>query len=319
MAHEIKSNYNLNDEKINELKSFLKLMVSESQLDETSLSEFIREYVNLISNTRSTAYLRSIVTSFQYLLFYFGADKKLGEIATREVEKLILKLKSKTPKGYRVYFRNYLAAFNKAKEWNYVKENLFSKIKLSKLQKNKPAYIKLYELNKILDFISIPTVRIIIKTAFYTGCRLGELLNLKVMNVDLVEGIIIIGDNEFTTKGKKQRIVPISKHIINDLIQLIGGRKPCKQYLFAKSNNYPFSKDYISKTFKKACRKAGISEDIHFHSLRHSFGSLSAQANVPLISIKEIMGHSSLNTTCIYLHVNKEELKRSMNILDEAA
>ncbi|NCS90569.1 MAG: tyrosine-type recombinase/integrase [Ignavibacteria bacterium] len=87
-------------------------------------------------------------------------------------------------------------------------------------------------------------------------------------------------------------------------------------YVFAKSNGEPFTGDYFSKRFKRACKSAGIDKSIHFHSLRHSFASNFAQKGINLYTIKELLGHSSITTTEIYSHLNMDSLKEAIETLN---
>ena len=77
----------------------------------------------------------------------------------------------------------------------------------------------------------------------------------------------------------------------------------------------PYSTDYVSKSFKKACRAAGIEENIHFHSLRHSTASLLVQGGKSLYVVQNILGHASINTTQIYAHLQLETLREAIDSL----
>lgn len=89
-----------------------------------------------------------------------------------------------------------------------------------------------------------------------------------------------------------------------------------KGYVFCKKNEERFSGNYFSRKFKKACIAAGLESAIHFHSLRHSFASNLVQKGVPLYTIKELLGHSSIATTEIYSHLNMETLREAVKTLD---
>src|SRR5690606_27995148 len=101
--------------------------------------------------------------------------------------------------------------------------------------------------------------------------------------------IITIGNAKHVSKNRKQRIIPIHPKVEEilmkkqqsaksirlrkeptPLIPLRGGEKRMQGYVFCKRNGKPYTGDFVSKRFKKACREAGVSEDIHFHSVRHS-------------------------------------------------
>ena len=89
------------------------------------------------------------------------------------------------------------------------------------------------------------------------------------------------------------------------------------EYVFSKGNGFPFNRDYISRYFKKSVRKAGLTEELHFHSLRHSFASNLAIRGVPIITIKELLGHSSIVTTQIYSHSDIESLQKAVGKFNE--
>ena len=76
-----------------------------------------------------------------------------------------------------------------------------------------------------------------------------------------------------------------------------------------------YTTDAVSKAFKKACRKAGMDEDIHFHSLRHSVRFELVQKGVPFYSVKELLGHSSIQMTEIYSHLKLDDLREAIGKL----
>ena len=174
-----------------------------------TLRVFAEEYKAFIQNNRSDSYLDSIVTSLNYLLEFYGSQKTINSISLKDAESLMIFLQRKVKKGYAVYYRNFKAAFNKAKDWGYVEENYFTKIKLPKRQKLAPIFINSNELDVIIKQISTNIVRDVITIGFYTGMRLSEIVNLKWKNVNFDNQIITVGDEEFTTKGRNQRFIPV--------------------------------------------------------------------------------------------------------------
>lgn len=285
----------------------------------------VTEYCEYIKANRSEKYLQSVNQTFTHFMGYFSPAIYLCDLTIREIEKFLFRLKERAPKGYYIYYRNLRAAFSKFVDWGYIQENPLKKIKLPKRQKNKPAYITEADLERVLAAIpklsrsdkNLKTVELIndfIKIAFYTGLRIGEQIELRCGNIDLKNGKIIVGDKNFNTKGRKQRFIPILKKIEEILIKRI----KCKSkddYLFGNERNKLLTKDYISKTLKRACRAAGIDEGIHYHSLRHSFASLLAEKGVSPFHLKELLGHSSVSITEIYSHVSFESLKEAVERL----
>lgn len=312
-----------------QIENFAALLIkmTKSQMKIT-IEQFTKEYKDFVKSNHSKAYSISVEITFKHLVEFFPKIMELSSITQRESEKFIDALKNHAPKGYRVYYRNMKAAFNKAVDWGYLYENPFKKIKLPRKQQNQPEFITEEELNKILKHIELKAFKIgcpikkkvslliiadVVKTAYLTGMRLGEINNLRWENVKLDEQYILVGDNKFTTKGKKQRVIPIEKK----MIELLNKRKlstKCKDdFVFSINGKKIFTNDYVSKTFKNICREVGIDEIIRFHSLRHSFASNLAQRGVSPFHLKELLGHSSISTTERYSHLNIESLREAIN------
>lgn len=302
-------------EDIEKLKILLSIVPDVSQKEVVTLRVFTDEYSSLIKQNRSKAYYKSVVLSFKHFIDFFGSQRSIQSIGLKDIESFISHLQRKVNKGYRVYVRNLKAAFNKAVDWNYVKENYFHKVKLPKKQHVNPAYINSEQLLAISNKIEIDVVRDVVTTAFYTGMRLNELMNLTWRNVDLAAKIITVGDENFITKGRNQRYMPICDEVLAVLLKRLPKVHKVhneKSYVFCKSNGLPFTGDFISKKFKCACKATGTDKAIHFHSLRHSFASNLAQKGVSLYTIKELLGHSSISTTEIYSHLNMDSLKEAI-------
>lgn len=304
-----------------------------------TLKSFCSEYENYIKQNRSSSYLRSVKISLNYLINYLGEQIVLCSIQLKDCENFITYLQQNVKKGFVVYYRNIKAAFNKAIEWGYLEKNCFKKIRLPKKQRIAPAFLDSNQLTAISNHINNKTVNDLVWFAFYTGMRLDEIVNLKWKNVDLVSKVLIVGDDEFTTKGRTQRFIPMgseAERILRGKPKCLdtADRRPEKKkheicllnevgdpsshnaalriaYVFSKENGKQFTGNYVSKMFKDACKKAGVDKAIHFHSLRHSFASNLVQKGTPLYTVKELLGHSSISTTEIYSHLN-------MNVLREA-
>ncbi len=302
----------------------LKLLMSfnSEPKDVVTLRVFEDEYKNLIQNNKSSSYYRSIVKAFDHLNNYFKSQKAIHSISLKDFENFLIYLQLNVKKGYVVYFRNLKAAFNKAKDWGYVKENYFTKIKLPKRQKTAPAFINGDQLTAISGQIENDVVRNVVVFAFYTGMRLNEIVNLRWKNVNLNNRVITVGDEFFETKGRKQRFIPVCDEVIFLFQAIIEGLEAIpigNSYVFCKSNGEKFTGDYFTKRFKSACNKAGIDKTIHFHSLRHSFASNLVQKGISLYKIKELLGHSSITTTEIYSHLDLDSLREAIKTLDDSS
>ena len=174
-----------------------------------TLRVFCEEYEDYIKKNRSKAYYTSVSISLNHLTDYFGIHNPIGTITLKDAEQFMTNLQQNAKKGYKVYYRNLKAAFNKAKKWEYINSNPFDQITLKKDQKTYPLFIDESTLNTIVKKIENETVKDVVMTAYYTGMRLNEIVNLQWRHVDLDKKMITVGDEVFTTKSRNQRYVPV--------------------------------------------------------------------------------------------------------------
>ena len=281
-----------------------------------TLKDFESEYSEVISAIRSKSYKESIDYAFKLLVDFTG-NILFNQFNQVLAEKFISHIYSKSKHSAALYYRTLKAAFEKAREWNYFEENPFAKFKLPRLPHPLPVFIDYNELNKIIKETKSRLLQEIFMTAFLTGLRLGELLNLTRRVIDLDNKIIRVENtNIFTTKNKRDRIVPINKNLFELLSSRVKRiRILPDEYLFYKCKGIKLNNDYVSKNFKKAVRAAELDDRIHFHSLRHSFASVLVQNGVSLYIVKELLGHQDITTTQIYAHIRSENLFEAVSYL----
>jgi len=283
------------------------------------LKKFAGEYIELISLSCSRGYLiRSVKPAFKHLIFNFG-NVELSGINSRDLERVLLDHYKKSKHSALLFHRVLKAAFNKAIDWEYIEKNPFKGFRLPKIQWKSPVFINIDELKLIIKQTEPQMFKDIFLFAFLTGMRSSEIMNLKWKQVDLKRGVIQIGSDEFQTKSKKIRFIPIAKAVINIFDRVYPGDIDLNKYcVFHKGDGYPFDSDYISRKFKCAVRKADISDDIHFHTLRASFGSFLLQNEVSLSVISKLLGHSSiLVTERHYASLNFNNLISAINSFNE--
>ena len=86
-------------------------------------------------------------------------------------------------------------------------------------------------------------------------------------------------------------------------------------YIFYRIRGIKLNEDYVRKNFKAAVRDAGLNDNIHFHTLRHSFASRLIQKGASLFVVKELLGHEDMKTTQIYSHLRTDDLITAINLL----
>ena len=306
-------------EDICHLESLLDDIKSQKKLERDSkhsISNFYNEYIIYVRSTFSESYLKSVKLSFLHLLNFCGKDKPMKEFNVKDAEDFKRFVMEKAPKGYLVYLRTLKASFNIAKNWDWISDNAFSKIKFGRIQQVRPKFITRMELDLILQNVKSKELANIFLFGFLTGCRLGEIVNLKYKNINLSNRTIIIGDESFTSKNGKLRVIPIANELYAKVFEKIKIEEK-ESYVFAKPSGFRYNRDYVSRSFLHSRRLADLPEEIHFHSLRHSFASHLAIKNTPIITIKELLGHSSIISTQIYSHSNLEAKRAAIQKFDE--
>jgi integrase len=299
---------------LSELKERLK---DKPKFEFITLSNFHVKYLQYVKDNHSANYAKTVNVSFKQLMLSIG-DTPIKNISYTQIDKFLTETFKRTKEGARTYHIALKSAFNTAIKWNYLSVNYFAKIKLCKIPKNNPIFIKESEFTELLNLEKNNLLKEVYQFGFYTGMRLSEIINLKWSDVDLTDDIIRVKNTEdFTTKSKKERIIPINPNLkeilINKFPKIISIER--NNYLFTK-NNIKLNGDYLTKGFKKCIRLSELNPDLHFHDLRHSFASNMAVKGVSIFIIKELLGHQDVKTTQIYSHLRTEDLRASINLLN---
>lgn len=286
---------------------------SKSNHHGVTLSQFKEEYLENKKTVHSKKYIQSIDLAFRVLLEFTG-NINLDQVKIQDIERFLNFKQKEAPHAAHLYFRTLKAAFNKALLWEYIETNPFKRIKLPRLVKKIPSFINEDQLTSILAIVDEQILKELYRTAFYTGLRQSELINLKWSHIDFAsKSIAVKNTSEFTTKSKKERVIPINNNLFIHLQKLYHSK--VSDYCFPNRKGMKFHPDTISHKFKKTVREVHLSDDIHFHSLRHSFASTLAIKGVSLYIIKELLGHEDISTTQIYSHLNKDALIEAVNLL----
>jgi len=300
------------------LSKFKKQLEDKSKLKPIILSKFAEDYKSYIKLSFSSSYFRSVNYSFKYFIAAIG-DLPLIKITSYIAEQFLLNTFKRSKHAAYTHYKDLKAAFNKAKVWGYLADNVFTKIKLPRLEKRFPLFLTVEEHKRICGNEDKLTMRAVFVFAFYTGTRVGEIINLQWKDIDFNMKIIRISNSKtFVTKSRADRIVPMCK-IIYELLKerfpkMITVGKP--NYVFAKKSGYKFSSSYVSHRFKLACRKSKLDERYRFHDLRHSFASELVQRGISIYVLKELLGHSDISTTQIYAHLQNHNLMEAIKVFD---
>ena len=204
--------------------------------------------------------------------------------------------------------------YNYLEKKNILENNIFNLLENPKKEEKLPRFINEYELDKMFEIPDNSPKgqrdRLILEILYGTGVRVSELVGIKLLDIDKNNNSIkILG------KGRKERIVFFGSYArdILDLYLKDGRRKILKDhqsdYLFLNKNGNKLSARYVRVIINKVVSHCGIEYHISPHTLRHTFATDMLNAGADLMSVKELLGHSSLNTTSIYTHVSQDKLK----------
>ena len=233
-------------------------------------------------------------------LLQFFDKYKLGQVNPLVVEQYKEgRLKSVSPASVNRELAALKHCFNKAILWRLAKENPAKGVTMLK-EIPKDRYLTYQEEGLILSN-SPQWLREIILFDLQTGLRLGELTSLTWSNVDPNQKALTV----IKSKNGLPRVIPLNPSACQVLSAMRGDNQ---------EKIFPFSKSWISHSFKRVCRKLGLT-DITFHSLRHTFGSRLAQHSVNVFAIQRLMGHQSVVMSARYSHHDTASLRQSVEQL----
>lgn len=236
---------------------------------------------------------------------FFGG-KYLNEITVMDVNKF------KTERAQQVSVATTNRAlsllksmFNRAVEWDKTKNNPVRKIKLFKENNKRLRFLEQEEITKLLSNCSNHLYPIVI-VAINTGMRKGEILSLKWHDIDFQRDVAHL----LNTKSGEKREIPLNETAKRTLIAI--PKHPDSPYIFCNKNGEPYGD--IKKSFLTAIGKSGII-NFHFHDLRHTFASHLVMSGIDLNTVRELLGHHSLDMTLRYSHLSPDHKKRAVDIL----
>lgn len=195
-----------------------------------------------------------------------------------------------------------------------VAEDVAETLHAPKIEKKMPEILSTDEVVRLLEQPSGDTPKEIrdkamLELLYATGIRVTELITLKLSDVNLQMGYIVCRDSG------KERVIPFGNEAKSALIRYLEGTRASmisdadSEYLFANCSGQPMSRQGFWKLIKYYAKKAGIVADITPHTLRHSFAAHLVENGADLRSVQEMLGHSDISTTQIYVNMNRNRLR----------
>lgn len=187
--------------------------------------------------------------------------------------------------------------------------------------KNRIKYLKKSEYQKLKESIDNYRDKIIISLLYSSGCRVSEISNMKIKNVDFEYGFIHIPAEN--TKTKDARVVRIGRELLNDLRAYLKVKKAKEGHLFASYAQKNITDRRIRQLVHHYANKAGIQQiyghdkdgtplyTVTPHTLRHTHIVHALMDKVPITAVQKQVGHKNLSTTQIYSDLAPEQVKEA--------
>ena len=287
------------------LEDYSNYLKIERGLSSNSISSYSRDVKKLINfleaNDISMSPIKIDKTTIQEFIYHIAK-----EVNARSQSRIISGLRS---------FFDFLIFEN------YRETNPLELIEAPKIGRKLPDTLSISEIDLIISSIDLSNAqgernRAIIETLYSCGLRVSELINLKLSDLFFDEGFIKV-----TGKGDKQRFVPIGnltqkyiniyKNEVRIHIPVIG---EYLDVLFLNRRGKQLTRAMIFTIVKQLGEKAGIKKTISPHTFRHSFATHLLENGADLRAIQLMLGHESITTTEIYMHVDKSHLR---NVVDQ--
>ena len=216
-----------------------------------------------------------------------------------------------TKKRMHSSIKNFLKYINENEDFESID---ISDIKL-KSSKKLPEVLSITDIENMINFYNHETYldsrnRTVIDVLYSTGCRVSELCDINISDIDLDEKYL-----KLKGKGSKQRIVPIGSMLNKNLMQYLNVRETFLQNrgepLFLSKSKNKLDRTAVFRIIKKTAKNISLQTDVHPHTLRHSAATHMLEGGCDLRTVQEFLGHSSVSTTQIYTKVTKEFLEEA--------
>ena len=286
------------------LKEYRNYLVLEKALSNNSVEAYLRDVKKLSSfcteNKEITDCTKVSITILREFIIHLHECKSSSKSQAR----ILSGIKS---------FYHYLYIEN------VIDANPCDKIDRPRIERKLPDTLSPDEINDIINSVDLSNPhgernRTILETLYSCGLRVSELINLKCSKLFLEDGfLIVIG------KGNKERAVPLNKILIKYLknyIRLIRSHQDIatghEDYVFLNNRGKQLTRMMIFTIVKKYTEKSGIKKNISPHTFRHSFATHLLQGGADLRAIQTMLGHESISTTEIYMHIDRDFIRQEI-------
>lgn len=259
---------------------------------------------NLAPNTQ-IAYVRAVAGLAQYL------GKSPDQAGPEDVRRYLLHLVREQRVGWSTYkvSRCGLKFFFGT---TLDREQALDHVPCAREPRRLPQALSQEEIRRFLAVIRNVKHKALFMTAYGTGLRAAELVELRVEDIDSAAMLIRVREG----KGRKERHVKLSPLLLKVLRDYYQARRP-QGWLFPGTRpGKPMTAATVTKLARAICGRAGLSKRITTHIFRHTYATHMLDAGADLRTIQVLLGHRNIKSTAIYLHVSKAKIDAAPNPLD---
>ena len=265
---------------------------------------------------RSESTYRNYAQHVASIALHFG--KIPTELDVEQVQEYLYMLQKRSKTPSQTYFKHTVYGLRfmlKSEGLPYE----FLHLPSIKHEKKLPTVLSKEEVWRLLKSCQLLKHKILIGLLYGCGLRCGEVRAVRLQDMDFERLQLKVVQG----KGKKDRYVPLSEHLIRGLKTYIEAEKP-KTYLFngqpARRAGGDFDSRYSARgvqwVVKQACKAAGITKDVCVHTLRHTFATHLLEDGLDIITLKNLLGHEDIETTMLYLQIAQLESQKAFSPLD---
>lgn len=188
-----------------------------------------------------------------------------------------------------------------------------------RLGRHLPEILSVEDIDAMLDAVDLESVtgrrnRAIIETLYGCGLRVSELCNLQISRIDFDHRFLIV-----TGKGSKERLVPMSEPAVEEITLYLHEERPRlnikpgeEDIVFLNVRGHRLTRQMVFIFLRRLAEDAGVRKTISPHTLRHSFATHLLEGGANLRAIQQMLGHESIATTEIYLHLDTTRLREEI-------
>ena len=204
----------------------------------------------------------------------------------------------------------------------YLDQNPAANLPRPRIPQKLPRHLQRAEVDRLFDAVpeDESPAKLRDKTLFfflyYSGVRVGELVNVRTKDLDFESGFIKI----IKGKGNRFRKIPLHDRLKGQLEKyLAGAAELAGEYLFCNRKGKRISTDYVHHIIGEYALKAGLKSRVTPHMLRHSFATHLYRENVDIKTLGKLLGHAEIRTTTVYTHVELKYLREAVHRLNTPA